>query len=158
MEKMKLSSAGVELIKKFEGCLLKAYKCPAGVWTIGYGHTKDVTPDMVITAEKAEELLRSDIRPIERTINAMGINLTQRCFDALVSWIYNLGAGNFKSSTMFRKIAADAADLDITDQLVRWINAGGKPLLGLKRRRVAEANMWLGKELYYIDESGNIKR
>lgn len=155
---MKLSSAGVELIKKFEGCLLKAYKCPAGVWTIGYGHTKDVTPDMVITAEKAEELLRTDIRPIERTINAMGINLTQRSFDALVSWIYNLGAGNFKSSTMFRKIAADAEDLDITDQLVRWINAGGKPLLGLKRRRVAEANMWLGKELYYIDESGNIKR
>ena len=158
MEKMKLSSAGVELIKKFEGCLLKAYKCPAGVWTIGFGHTQNVTPDMVITAEKAEELLRSDIRPIERTINAMGINLTQRSFDALVSWIYNLGAGNFKSSTMFRKIAADAADLDITDQLVRWINAGGKPLLGLKRRRVAEANMWLGKELYYIDESGNIKR
>lgn len=158
MEKMKLSAAGMELIKKFEGCVLKAYKCPAGVWTIGYGTTKGVTPGMVITAEKAEELFRADIRPIERTVNALAINLTQRSFDALVSWIYNLGSGNFQSSTMRKKIVADAADLDITDQMIRWINAGGKPLLGLKRRRVAEANMWLGREAYYIDDTGTIKR
>ena len=88
----------------------------------------------------------------------MGVNYTQGQFDALTSWIFNLGQGNFKSSTMYKYIVARKSDLEITDQMVKWHNAGGKPLLGLKKRRCAEANMFLGKEMYYIDVNGCVKK
>ena len=155
---MNTSQKGIDLIKEFEGCVLKAYKCPAGVWTIGYGTTQGVRPNMVITQAQAETFLKRDIKPIERLLNGMGINYTQEQFDALTSWIYNLGAGAFKSSTMYRYIVAKRKDVEITDQMVRWVNSGGRPLLGLKRRRVAEANMFIGKPIYYLDSSGNIKK
>lgn len=162
MRKMTLSFAGMEMIKAFEGCRLYAYK-PVPTeryYTIGYGHYgSDVKKDMKITQAQAEELLRKDVQPIEKLINELKINFRQECFDALVSWIYNLGTGNFNTSTMKRKILSDAKDIDITDQMVKWVNSNGKPLLGLKRRRVAEANMWLqGPDVYYIDENNNIKR
>lgn len=155
---MNTSQKGIDLIKEFEGCVLKAYKCPAGVWTIGYGTTQGVRPNMVITQAQAETFLKRDIKPIERLLNGMGINYTQEQFDALTSWIYNLGAGAFKSSTMYRYIVAKRKDVEITDQMVRWVNSGERPLLGLKRRRVAEANMFIGKPIYYLDSSGNIKK
>ena len=155
---MTTSQKGIELIKEFEGCRLKAYKCPAGVWTIGYGTTQGVKPNMVITQAQAETFLKRDIKPAESVLNGMGINYTQGQFDALVAWVYNLGIGAFKSSTMYRYIVARRNDVEITDQMVRWVNAGGRPLAGLKRRRVAEANMFLGKSLYYLDMSGNIKK
>ena len=155
---MNTSQKGIDLIKEFEGCVLKAYKCPAGVWTIGYGTTQGVRPNMVITQTQAETFLKRDIKPIERFLNGMGINYTQEQFDALTSWIYNLGAGAFKSSTMYRYIVAKRKDVEITAQMVRWVNSGEIPLLGLKRRRVAEANMFIGKPIYYLDSSGNIKK
>ena len=162
MEKMTLSQQGLELIKSFEGCRLTAYK-PVKTekyWTIGYGHYgADVKQGMTITQAKADQLLREDIMPIERSLNAMGINFRQECFDSLVSWIYNLGIGNFRQSTMRKRIVADAPDEEITDQLVKWVNSAGTPLLGLKRRRIAEANhWWLDQDVYYLDEYNNIKR
>ena len=158
MTLMKISQKGIDLIKKFEGCTLQAYLCPAGVWTIGVGHTKGVKKGMAITQQQAETFLKDDIKPIETLLNGMGINYTQGQFDALVSWIFNLGQGNFKSSTMYKYIVARKSDLEITDQMVKWHNAGGKPLLGLKKRRCAEANMFLGKEMYYIDVNGCVKK
>ena len=155
---MTTSRLGLRLIKDFEGLRLGAYLCPAGVWTIGFGHTKGVCQGQVITEAQACDYLVEDVAPIERLLNVLGINFRQEQFDALVSWIFNLGEGNFRSSTMTKYIMADKADEDITDQMIRWINAAGKPLLGLKRRRVAEANLWLGKEKYYIDQQGNIKK
>ena len=158
MTLMTTSNKGIDLIKEFEGCKLFAYRDSVGVPTIGYGHTSGVKMGMSITQKQAEDFLREDIKPVERLLNSMGINYTQNQFDALVSWGFNLGASNFNSSTMNKKIMAKASDLEITDQLVKWFYAGGKPLLGLKRRRVAEANMFLGKEVYYIDSDKNINR
>lgn len=158
MTLMKISQKGIDLIKKFEGCKLQAYLCSAGVWTIGVGHTKGVKKGMVITQQQAETFLKDDIKPIETLLNGMGINYTQNQFDALTSWIYNLGIGAFKSSTMYKYIVARRKDVEIADQMVRWVNAGGKPLLGLKKRRAEEANMFLGKDVYYVDSLGNIKK
>lgn len=158
MRKMTTSRKGLSLIKDFEGLRLGAYKCPAGVWTIGYGHTRGVRQGQTITEAQADGYLVEDIGPIERMLNSLGINFRQEQFDALVSWIFNLGAGNFNSSTMKKYIVSDRADEEITDQIVKWVNASGRPLTGLKKRRVAEANMWLGYERYYLDNSNNIKK
>ena len=155
---MNTSQKGLDLIKKYEGCRLYAYRCPAGVLTIGYGHTNGVKAGQAITQAQAEQFLREDISPIEKLLNGMGINFKQQQFDSLVSWTFNLGAANFKSSTMYKKIIARASDFDITDQMVKWHNAGGKPLLGLKKRRCEEANLFLGKDVYYVDTLGNIKK
>ena len=155
---MNTSEKGISLIKNFEGCKLFSYRDSVGVATIGYGHTKNVKMGMSITQAQAETFLKDDIKPIERLLNCMGINYRQNQFDALVSWIFNLGEGKFKSSTMYKNIVGRKSDLEITDQMVRWHNAGGKPLLGLKRRRVAEANMFLGRSVYRIDSKGNIER
>ena len=158
MTLMKISQNGIDLIKKFEGCKLYAYRDGVGVLTIGYGHTKNVKAGMAITQQQAEAFLKDDIKPIETLLNGMGINYTQGQFDALTSWIFNLGQGNFKSSTMYKHIVGKKSDVEITDQMVKWYNAGGRPLIGLKKRRCAEANMFLGKDVYYVDSLGNIKK
>ena len=153
MNLMKTSEQGIGLIKQFEGCKLTAYK-PVPTeryWTIGYGHYgADVKPGQTITQARAEVLLEQDVRPIEQLLNRMGVNFRQGQFDALVSWIYNLGAGNFNNSTMKKYIMQRRKDEEITDQLVKWVSSWGKPLLGLKKRRVAEANLWLGRTAYQI--------
>lgn len=158
---MKTSRIGIEFIKKFEGCKLKAYK-PVPTekyYSIGYGHYgADVKKGMEISQSQAEAYLVKDLATAENALNITGVNFTQNQFDSLVSWIYNLGVGNFKSSTMRKYIIARKESEPITDQMVKWVNSNGKPLLGLKRRRVAEANMFIGKELYYIDNSGKIKK
>jgi lysozyme len=158
MKKMTCGRQGLQLIKDCEGLRLEAYKCPAGVPTIGYGHTKGVKMGQKITETQADDFLVEDIGPIERELNKLGINFRQEQFDSLVSWIFNLGQGNFNSSTMRRYITLDKGDVDITDQMVKWVNAGGKPLLGLKKRRIAEANMFLGYDKYYLDKNNNIKK
>lgn len=158
MKKMTTSKAGMDFIKGFEGLRLNAYKCPAGVWTIGWGHTKGVRQGQVITEEQACDFLVEDVAPIERLLNTMGINFRQEQFDALVSWIFNLGSGNFQHSTLLKRIMSDASDEEICAEIVRWVYSNGKQLAGLKRRRVAEANMFVGYELYYLDKSNNIKR
>lgn len=155
---MTTSRLGLRLIKDFEGLRLGAYLCPAGVWTIGFGHTKGVKQGQVITEAQACDYLVGDVAPIERLLNVIGINFRQEQFDALVSWIFNLGAGNFQHSTLLKKIMANASDEDICAEIVRWVNTNGKPLTGLKKRRVAEANMFVGYELYYLDDKNNIKK
>ena len=153
MNLMETSERGIALIKQFEGCRLTAYK-PVPTeryWTIGYGHYgADVKPGQTITQTRAEVLLVKDIKPIEQMLNRMNVNFRQGQFDALVSWIYNLGAGNFNNSTLKKYIMQRRQDELITDQLVKWVNSCGKPLLGLKKRRVAEANLWLGRTAYQI--------
>ena len=155
---MNISQKGIDLIKKFEGCKLYSYRDSVGVATIGYGHTKNVKMGMSITQAQADLFLKEDMLLFEKSINALNINFTQGEFDALCSWCFNLGVGNFKSSTMYKYIIARKSDIEITDQMVKWHNAGGKPLLGLKKRRCAEANMFLGRELYYVDSNGIIKK
>lgn len=161
MQLMKTSQKGIALIKSYEQCRLKAYKAVSSekYWTIGYGHYgADVAKDATITQAQADAYLAKDLANVESVINAMNINFRQSQFDALASWIFNLGAGNFNSSTMKKYIVAKKSDIEITDQLVKWVNSGGVPLLGLKRRRRDEANLWHEKELYYIDDKGNIVR
>lgn len=158
MTLMKISQKGIDLIKKFEGCKLYAYKDSVGVWTIGWGNTSHAKAGMSITQQQAEDFLKQDLEPAEKKLNGMCINFKQNQFDALCSFIFNLGSGNFDSSTLRKKIIAKASDEEIASEFVRWVNAGGKPLLGLKRRRAAEANMFVGYELYTVDASGNIKR
>ena len=156
MTLMKISDNGINLIKQYEGCKLFAYRDSVGVATIGYGHTKGVRMGQAITQKQANDFLREDITVAEKVLNNMGINFTQNQFDALCSWIFNLGTGNFIHSTMMKRISAGAGDETITDELIRWHNAGGKPLLGLMRRRVAEANMILGRERYKVTAKNNV--
>jgi len=158
MKKMTASRLGLRLIKDFEGLRLGAYLCPAGVPTIGYGHTKGVKMGQVITNEQADDYLIEDIAPLERHLNKLGINFRQEQFDALVSWLFNLGVGNFKKSNLLKRIQADASDEAIAAEFIKWIYAGKTPLAGLKKRRVAEANMFVGYELYYLDKNNNIKK
>lgn len=158
MKKMTTSRKGLQLIKDFEGLRLGSYKCPAGVWTIGYGHTKGVRQGQVIDQMRADDMLIEDIAPIERLLNSIGINFRQEQFDALVSWIFNLGQGSFKNSTILKRIMDNADDTEIADQIIRWVYAWGKILTGLKKRRIAEANMFLGYERYYLDDKNNIQK
>lgn len=154
---MTTSNQGKNLIKEAEGLRLDAYRCPAGIPTIGWGHTKGVKLGQHITVQQAEDMLVEDIAPIERLLNGLKINFRQEQFDALVSWIFNFGEGKFKGSTMYKRIIANAKDEEITDQLVKWINAAGRPLLGLMRRRVAEANLFIGYERYKVNKDKIIK-
>lgn len=147
---MKISIDGINLIKKYEGCKLFAYRDSVGVATIGYGHTKGVRMGQAITQKQADDFLLEDIASVEKFLNQLGINFQQCQFDALCSWAFNLGTGNLTHSTMLKKIMAGASDEEITDQLIKWHNAGGKPLLGLMKRRASEANMFLGRERYKV--------
>lgn len=134
----------VSLIKEFEGLELKAYRDMVGVWTIGYGHTKTVNPNMVITEKEAERLLRSDLDWVEKAINEnVEIELTQNQYDALASFIYNVGGTAFKKSTMLRKLNTNDIE-GAAAEFKRWNKAGGKVVRGLSRRRKAEEEMFNG--------------
>ena len=139
---MRTSQQGLDLIKSFEGLRLSAYKCPADVWTIGYGTTAGVKPGQMITPERAEELLRDDVTMVEeQVLRTIKVPLKQGQFDALVSFTYNLGAGNLASSTLARLL--NAGDyLGAAAQFDRWNKAGGKVLKGLVARRAAERAMF----------------
>ena len=141
---------GLALIKKFEGCELKAYQCSAGGWTIGYGHTKDVVEGMEITQEQAEQMLVDELHEYESYINKyVTVALSQNQFDALVSWVYNLGPANLSASTMLKVLNSGEYE-DVPAQMKRWNKAGGKVLEGLIRRREAEACLFVGKEWFEI--------
>lgn len=142
----KMRTVNYEIIKEFEGLRLEAYKCPADVWTIGYGHTRGVIPGDVITKKEAEAFLSEDVEDAESAVNEyVNVKLNQNQFDALVSFVYNLGAGNFKSSTLLRKL--NQGDyLGAANEFERWNKAGGKVLNGLVRRRKAESNLFIGVE------------
>ena len=140
---MKVTNEGINLIKKYEGLRLEAYLCPAGVWTIGYGHTKGVKKGQVITQLEADNLLKEDLSSFEKGVtNLIKSNINQNQFSALVSFAFNLGLSNLKSSTLLNKVNSNPNDRTIVDEFIRWIYAGGKQLEGLKRRRQAEAYLY----------------
>ena len=147
---MNISKEGIALIKKFEGCELEAYKCPAGVWTIGYGHIKGVQEGDVITLEEAEDMLVEELHEYENYINDMvTVGLTPFQFDALVAWTFNLGVGNLRQSTMLRKLN-EGDYQSVPSEMNRWNKAGGKTLDGLIRRRKAEGLLFESKEWHTI--------
>jgi lysozyme len=145
---MHMSQGGLDnLLKKFEGCKLKAYRCPANVCTIGYGHTSAagapmVNDGMTITQAQAEDILKRDLVKYEiGVMDLVKVKLTQNQFDVLVDFAYNAGVGNLKSSTMLKKI--NSGDLDaVPAELMKWTKGGGKVLPGLVRRRQAAGAWW----------------
>ena len=138
---MKTSQNGINLIKKFEGCRLKAYKCAAGVWTIGYGHTAGVKSTNVITQEQAEEYLREDLERFEKNVEKYNYryNWNQNEFDALVSFAFNIGN--------IDKLTADGTRTkkQIAEKIPLYNKAAGKVLSGLTKRRQAEKELFLTK-------------
>jgi len=147
---LKISQEGISLIKKFEGCELTAYQCSAGVWTIGYGHTKGIEEGMEITQQEAEDMLVEELHEYENYINDnVTAPLSQNQFDAMVSWVYNLGPANLKASTLLKVL--NAGDYDgVPAQIKRWNKAGGVTLDGLIRRREAESLLFQNKEWYEV--------
>jgi len=145
---MRMSDQGIDaLLKKFEGCKLKAYKDPVGIWTIGYGHTSaagepDVTEGLTITQAEAEAILKRDLIKYEKPVADMvKVPLSQHQFDVLVDFAYNAGVGNLKSSTLLKRV--NAGDFDaVPNELMKWTKAKGKELPGLVRRRRAESEWW----------------
>lgn len=139
---MKISEKGLDLIKKFEGCKLTAYRCPAGVLTIGYGHTgADVKEGQKITQKKANELLKADVEKFEKHVNTYKkyYRFTQNEFDALVSFAFNIG--NINQLTKYGKRNKGI----IADKILQYTKAGGKTLSGLVKRRRAEHDMFIGR-------------
>lgn len=143
-EEMSVSEGGVDLVAKYEGCRLEAYKCPAGVWTIGYGHTAGVSPgDSLPTQEAAKELLKEDLKQYGGYVNdcikkgLITFSLTQNQFDALTSFCYNCGKGNLQKLVSGR----DAAT--VAEKILLYNKSGGKVLAGLVRRREEERDLFL---------------
>jgi len=141
---MHTSQKGLDLIKSFEGLRLSAYRCPADIPTIGYGTTSGVKMGDTITKERAEEMLREDVKRFEdQVLRLVKVPLTQGQFDALTSFVYNLGPGNLSNSTLLRLL--NAGDYKgAAAQFDRWNKAGGKVLAGLARRRAAERALFEG--------------
>jgi lysozyme len=142
-----LNKASIDLIKSFEGLKLTAYLCPAGIPTIGYGTTKGLTRADVgkktITQSEATRLLQEDVKRFEGAVaKLVKVPLTENQRGALVSFTYNLGEGNLAKSTLLKRINAKAPTADIEKSWLQWVNAGGKRLQGLVRRRQAEIALW----------------
>lgn len=139
---MIVSDKAIELIKDFESLQLKAYLCPANVWTIGYGHTRGVKPDDEISIYQAERYLRADLVQIERDINQLvRVPLTQGQYDALVSFVFNCGTRAFSTSTLLKKL--NSRDYEgAANEFERWKFAKGRALPGLERRRRLEKRLF----------------
>jgi lysozyme len=147
---VKLSDAGVDLIKGFEGyhrslpdgrCI--AYKCPAGVWTLGWGATVGIKPGMIWTRDEAEAALRRELATFEAgVVRLVTVPLNQNEYDALVSFAYNCGLGALQKSTILRKLNANDR-IGAADAFGMWTKGGGRVLPGLVRRRKAEAALFL---------------
>lgn len=142
-ESMRISKKGVELIAKYEGCRLEAYKCPAGVWTIGYGHTQGVKEgDILPSKEAAQTLLEQDLGKYAGYVNAcmkngnIGFPLNQNQFDALTSFVYNCGKGSLERLVSGRNAAK------IGEKMLAYNKGGGKILPGLVRRRQEEHDLF----------------
>lgn len=141
---MNISQKGIDLIKNFEGCRLNAYKCPAGVWTIGYGHTgSEVKPGLKITQAEAEKILKSDLVVHCNNVSKLvKVPLNQNQFDALVSFEYNVGYGNFSKSTLL-KLLNQKKYKEASGQFEKWVYANKKILSGLVKRRKAEKDLFI---------------
>ena len=149
---MQMSPGGMTaLLKKFEGCKLTAYRCPAGICTIGYGHTASagappVKDGMTITQQQADDILSRDLVKFETAVhNMVQQPLNQNQFDVLVDFAYNAGIGNLQSSTLLKKVNAAQFDA-VPAELMKWTKGGGKVLPGLVRRRQAESAWWVSGE------------
>ena len=141
---MKTSNAGLDLIMHYEGVKLTAYQDSVGIWTIGIGHTgPDVKQGQIITEAQALELLQDDVQTAEDCIDALvNVDLSQGQFDALVSFVFNLGCKAFKGSTLLSMVNAGRFQ-EAAKQFDRWCHAGGVVLAGLQKRRAAEEALFL---------------
>lgn len=157
---MKISDAGLSLIKESEALRLRVYKCAAGRETIGWGHV--LLPDekyTTITAVEAEELLKKDVRRTEDGVNGFLLcDITQNGFDALVSFTFNIGVNAFRNSTLLRKLNEKRThnancDLQIANEFLRWNKSNGKILRGLCVRRRKERRLFL-KDCENIERGG----
>ena len=145
---MKTSEIVKNKIKEWEGCRLKAYRCPAGILTIGYGHTgADVSEDMTITQDEADRLFDKDIESFEGQVRSVigPVNLRQCQWDAVVSLAYNIGVGALSRSILLRKIRSNPDNPAIRDEFRRWNRGGGRVLAGLTKRREWEARRYFGE-------------
>lgn len=144
---MKINKAGLKIIKDFECFRAEPYKCPAGVLTIGYGTTGEgVALGMKITELEAEKMLLKHLEKVERQIAALvAPKLTENEFSALCALIYNIGAGNFKNSTLLKLLNNNVDRKIVAQEFLRWTKAGGKELEGLKKRRKVEMELFLLK-------------
>lgn len=145
---LSISQTGIDIIKGFEGFEEKMYYDVAGKPTIGYGTLIDTANEQwlmtaVITREVAEQLLKTDLRPVEKSINTcVKTQLNQNQFDALCSFAYNVGTGNFARSTLLKKINENPNGSDIHNQFVKWIMADGEASKGLLKRRNLESELY----------------
>ena len=145
---MEVNKAGKDLIKRFEGCKLKAYKCPAGLWTISWGLTfypdgTKVKEGDVITQQQAEDYFNAIVDDFAKKVDALiKSNVSENNFSALVSFAYNVGIGNFQRSTLLRKVNANPKDTTIRAEFMKWTRANNVVLKGLVRRREAEAKLY----------------
>ena len=140
---MNISDEGLSLIKDFEGLRTEAYLDSVLIPTIGYGHTKDVQLGDTCTEEQATEWLRNDVGSAEKCVNnSVKVGMTQGQFDALVSWVFNLGCGRLKSSSVLSKLNA-GDDVGAAESMVKYDRAGGQVIAGLTRRREAEKALFL---------------
>ncbi|MEO0770936.1 MAG: lysozyme [Cyanobacteria bacterium J06649_4] len=139
---------GLLLIKSFEGLRLRAYRDAVGIWTIGYGTTRGVRPNMTISEQQAIEFLQQDLARFEKSINdAVQVPINDNQFSALSSFTYNVGPGALRSSTLLRLL--NKGDIrGAADQFPRWNKAGGRELAGLTRRRNAERLLFLGEDFH----------
>ena len=145
---MKINKLGIDLIKQYEGCKLNAYLCPANVPTIGYGSTyyEDLSKVKIgdtITNEQAEKLLINLVDRFSISVkNAITSKVNENQFSAIVSFAYNCGLGNLRSSTLLKKVNLNPLDITIKDEFMKWNKGGGKVLMGLTRRRESESNLY----------------
>jgi lysozyme len=151
---MKASENVIEKIKEFEGCRLVAYEDAGGVPTIGYGHTRNVRMGDKVSQYYADEMLRQDIEEVEQQVNRLGAAKTQGQFDALVSFVFNLGILNLKKSTLLMVIRSYNRENGdqlfvkadrLRQEFLRWVHCGGKILPGLVNRRQWEYECFIGK-------------
>lgn len=144
-EYLTVGQEGIDLIKFFEGVEYESYQDTGGVWTVGVGHTSTAKPNMKVTEEEVDELLKDDLKDSENAIyDLVKVSLYQHQFDALVSFVFNLGYGNFKSSTLLKRINDEKHDY-VPYELSRWNQDNGEVLSGLVKRRDAEGLMYQGK-------------
>ena len=134
---MRTSQRGINLIKEHEGLRLEAYRCPAGIYTIGYGHTAGVRRGDVIDKQRAEYLLNEDLKKFEAVVSQECPGLNQNQFDALV-----LGETNLRKSTLLKCVKANPGGQNIYTEFLRWNKSKGEVLPGLIRRRKAEADLY----------------
>lgn len=137
---MKISQKGIDLIKKYEGVVLHAYRDPIGKWTIGYGHTVGVKKGQTLTQKEAEDLLKKDLKIYERHVENTKLSLNQNQYDSLVSFTYNCGVGNLQMLVRGRTLT------EIGNAIILYNKAGGRVLNGLVRRRKEEQKIFFTKD------------